>query len=105
VGDVTGRSTSSMTVKWNTWLLSYSSYRTFYRDVWDGACLSDSLIRDLNYEYIYKMDSSDRFVSNIRSQDFMQVSYDALKSETLGTRLYLEFLKLATSSKARYPLK
>jgi hypothetical protein len=66
-------------------LLSY-----YLSDVWDGAWLPDTLIRDMNYGHIFKMDSSDRFVSDISFQDFMQVSYNALKSETMGKRLCLE---------------
>ena len=64
---------------------------TYYlSDIWNGAWLPDTLIRDMSYGHIFKMDSSDRFVSDISSQDFRQVSYNELKSETMGKRLCLE---------------
>ena len=66
-------------------LLSY-----YLSDVWDGAWLPDTLIRDMKYGHIFKMDSSDRFVNNITTQDFRHVPYNELKSETMGKRLCLE---------------
>jgi len=57
----------------------------------------------MSYGRIYKMDRSDGFVSNIRSQDFCRYLLIRLKSETLRARLYLKSLRLATSSQARYP--
>ena len=64
---------------------------TYYlSDIWNGAWLPDTLIRDMSYGHIFKMDSSDRFVSDISYHDSLQVSYDELKSETMGKRLCLE---------------
>jgi len=66
-------------------LLSY-----YLSDVWEGAWLPDTLIKDMGYGHIFKMDSDDRFVNNISSKDYRKIPYDKLKSETKGKRLCLE---------------
>jgi len=66
-------------------LLSY-----YLSDVWEGAWLPDTLIKDMNYGHIYKMDSDDKFIENISSKDYRKVNFDTLKSNTKGKRLCLE---------------
>lgn len=66
-------------------LMSY-----YLSDVWDGVWLPDTLIRDMSYGHIFKMDSDDEFVHNISSQPWNKLTYSELKRETYGKRLSLE---------------
>jgi hypothetical protein len=66
-------------------LLSY-----YMSDVWEGAWLPDTLIRDMSYGHIFKMDSDDNFVETISSKTHRKITYSKLKSETKGKRLCLE---------------
>lgn len=66
-------------------LLSY-----YLSDVWDGAWIPDTIIGDMSYGHIFKMDSDDKFVPNISTKPYRKVTYSALKKETCGKRLCLE---------------
>ena len=66
-------------------LMSY-----YLSDVWDGAWLPDTLIRDMIYGHILKMDSDDRFVPDITSRPWRKSTYTELKKDTYGKRLCLE---------------
>lgn len=66
-------------------LLSY-----YVSDCWEGAWLPDTLIGDMSYGHIFKMDCDDNFVSNVSSSDYRRKSYQQLTEETMGTRLCLE---------------
>ena len=66
-------------------LMSY-----YLSDVWDGAWLPDTLIRDMSYGHIFKMDSDNEFVPDIGSLDWSKVTYSELKRRTYGSRLCLE---------------
>ena len=41
----------------------------YLSDVWESVWLPDTLIGDMNYGHIFKMDSDNRFVSNISSKE------------------------------------
>jgi len=66
-------------------LLSY-----YLSDVWDGAWIPDTIISDMSYGHIFKMDSDDKFVEGISSQPWRKATYSDLKKETSGKRLCLE---------------
>jgi len=66
-------------------LLSY-----YLSDVWDGAWVPDTLIGDMNYGHIFKMDSEDRFIDGISSKQYRKVPFEDLEKATCGTRLCLE---------------
>ena len=66
-------------------LLSY-----YLSDVWDGAWIPDTIIGDMSYGHIFKMDSDDRFIDEIRSKQYRKLTFDDLKKATGGTRLCLE---------------
>lgn len=66
-------------------LLSY-----YLSDVWKGAWLPDTLIRDMSYGHIFKMGSEDKFVSGITEKPWRKVKYNDLRKATCGKRLCLE---------------
>lgn len=66
-------------------LLSY-----YLSDVWDGAWIPDTILKDMNYGHIFKMDSDERFMPEMGSKRHRRISYADLKKATCGTRLCLE---------------
>jgi len=75
-------------------LLSY-----YVSDVWEGAWLPDTLIVDMRYGHIFKMDSDPQRLGLDISQEqwmkeeWMRVPYDELKKKLSGQRLCLEYAK------------
>jgi len=70
-------------------LLSY-----YVADVWDGAWLPDTLIVDMRYGHIFKMDSNpQRLGSDISQEAWMRVPYRELKKKLRGRRLCLEYVR------------
>jgi hypothetical protein len=70
-------------------LLSY-----YVSDVWDGAWLPDTLIVDMKYGHIFKMDSDpQRLGRDISRETWMKVPYTQLKGKLRGQRLCLEYAK------------
>jgi len=70
-------------------LLSY-----YVADVWDGAWLPDTLIVDMRYGHIFKMDSDpQRLGSDISQEAWMKVPYRQLKKKLRGRRLCLEYVR------------
>ena len=65
----------------------------YLSDVWDGAWLPDTLIKDMSYGHIFKMDSDPEFVPNIDSQSWRKATYSELKKRTQGKRLCLDSIK------------
>ena len=71
--------------------VEFMSY--YLSDVWDGAWLPDSLIKDMKYGHIYKMDNTNAFIPKIEEETFYQVMYPELKKRVSGKRLGLEYSK------------
>lgn len=71
--------------------VEFMSY--YLSDVWDGAWLPDSLIKDMKYGHIYKMDSSNAFIPNISEETFYLLPYDELREMVTGKRLGLKYSK------------
>jgi len=70
-------------------LLSY-----YVSDVWEGAWLPDTLIVDMQYGHIFKMDSdSQRLGLDISQEQWMKVPYAQLKKKLSGQRLCLQYAK------------
>jgi len=70
-------------------LLSY-----YVADAWDGAWLPDTLIVDMRYGHIFKMDSDpQRLGSDISQEGWMRVPYRQLKKKLRGRRLCLEYVR------------
>lgn len=70
-------------------LISY-----YISDAWEGAWLPDTLIVDMRYGHIYKMDSSSKSLSHdISHEDWFKVPYTELNKRLVGKRLCLEYVK------------
>lgn len=70
-------------------LLSY-----YLSDVWDGAWLPDTMIVDMAYGHIFKMDSDPKVLgSAITPPERFTTSYKTLKQKLAGKRLCLEYVK------------
>jgi hypothetical protein len=70
-------------------LLSY-----YVSDVWEGAWLPDTLIVDMQYGHIFKMDNdSQRLGLGISTEEWMKVPYEQLRKKLSGNRLCLEYVK------------
>lgn len=70
-------------------LLSY-----YISDVWEGAWLPDTLIVDMEYGHIYKMDSDTEAMGfDITKEDWLKIPYEQLKSKLKGNRLLLKYIK------------
>jgi len=70
-------------------LISY-----YISDAWNGAWLPDTLIVDMHYGHIYKMDSSSKSLNHdISHEDWFKVPYDELNKRLVGKRLCLEYVK------------
>ncbi len=66
-------------------LLSY-----YLSDVWDGCWLPDTLINDMNYGHIFKMEGDTKINAGITAKTHRIKNYDELKKQTMGRRLCLE---------------
>ena len=70
-------------------LLSY-----YISDAWNGAWLPDTLIVDMQYGHIYKMDSSSTHLDHdISHEDWFKVPYTELDKRLVGDRLCLEYVR------------
>jgi hypothetical protein len=70
-------------------LLSY-----YISDVWNGAWLPDTLIVDMRYGHIFKMDSSSEWLAHdISHEDWFRVPYTELNKKLVGKRLCLKYAK------------
>ncbi|MFQ5887942.1 MAG: hypothetical protein ACE5HY_04520 [Candidatus Hydrothermarchaeales archaeon] len=76
-------------------LISY-----YISDVWDGAWLPDTLIRDMSYGHIFKMDSDPQVIGPVEER--RKVTYSELKRRLTGKRLCLNYAK--DSSELRKPI-
>lgn len=76
-------------------LLSY-----YLSDVWEGAWLPDTLIGDMSYGHIFKMESDAALLGGIEPR--RRVTYAELKKRLSGTRLCLEYAK--ASEELRKPV-
>jgi hypothetical protein len=70
-------------------LVELMSY--YISDVWDGAWLPDTLIGDMSYGHIFKMDSDAQLLGGIEER--RRVTYSQLKSKLGGNRLCLKHVK------------
>ncbi len=70
-------------------LLSY-----YLSDVWDGAWLPDTLIKDMKYGHVFKMDSDPKMLGleEIAPRERFLTSFDELDSRLCGNRLCLEYI-------------
>lgn len=67
---------------------------SFYlSDVWDGSWLPDTLIVDMRYGHIFKMDSSNKVIGSKTKDKRAIMKYADLKKMLSGKRLCLEYLK------------
>jgi len=78
-------------------LLSY-----YLSDAWDGAWLPDTLIRDMTYGHIYKMDSDPRMLGLNTIGSGFKNPYGELKSKLRGRRLCLEYASDSTELNKPY---
>ena len=79
-------------------LLSY-----YLSDVWEGSWLPDTLIVDMRYGHIYKMDSDPRMLgADITKEEWLKLPYKQLKSKLKGNRLLLEYVKDAPELNSPY---
>jgi hypothetical protein len=84
-------------------LLSY-----YVSDVWDGAWLPDTLIVDVQYGHIFKMDGGSQRLRLGSSQEQlviekrMKLPYEQLKEKLSGNRLCLEYVKKSDVLKGPY---
>ena len=84
-------------------LLSY-----YVADVWEGAWLPDTLIVDVQYGHIFKMDNDlkrlDLAISKepLVMEERMRVPYEQLKKKLRGKRLCLEYVKKSGVLKEPY---
>lgn len=63
-------------------------------DVWDGAWLPDTLIVDMRYGHIFKLDSDpQRLGADISRENWMKVPHSQLKRKLRGRRLCLEYAR------------
>ena len=70
-------------------LISY-----YLSDVWDGAWLPDTLIGDMSYGHIFKLDNSAEFLGyDIATHDHRKSTYTKLNQDLSGKRLCLQYAK------------
>jgi hypothetical protein len=73
-------------------LVELMSY--YLSDVWDGAWLPDTLIGDMSYGHIFKLDDSAEFLGyDITKAGHRKLTYAKLKQDLSGTRLCLTYAK------------
>ena len=81
-------------------LLSY-----YLSDVWDGSWLPDTLIRDMKYGHIFKMDSDPEILGDgdeIKNKKRFIAPYTELNSKLCGDRLCLNYIKHSEELKKPY---
>ncbi len=79
-------------------LLSY-----YLSDAWDGAWLPDTLIVDMSYGHIYKMDSSSAALgTNINGNKRFITSHKDIDKSLKGKRLMLNYVKNEDTFKKAY---
>lgn len=69
-------------------LLSY-----YLSDIWEGAWLPDTLIVNMRYGHIFKMDDTSQIIGSKAEDERAKVPYQELKSRLKGKRLCLEYIK------------
>jgi hypothetical protein len=75
-------------------LLSY-----YVSDVWEGAWLPDTLIVDMQYGHIFKMDDNSQRLGlditqeQLMAEEWMKVPYEQLRKKLSGNSLCLEYVK------------
>ena len=80
-------------------LVELMSY--YLSDAWDGAWLPDTLIRDMGYGHVFKMDDDPDYLEyDIASRDYRKKSYTSLKKSLAGKRLCLSYAKDSDALKA-----
>ena len=66
----------------------------YLSDIWDGSWLPDTLIRDMSYGHIFKMDSDPAMLEqDISNETWLITPYAELKSKLGSKRLCLELIK------------
>lgn len=79
-------------------MLSY-----YLADVWDGAWVPDTLLLDMSYGHIFKMDSDPAFVSkNLPNQKWFIKPVEELKANLVGKRHCLDYIKDCEELKKPY---
>ncbi|MFN3466424.1 MAG: hypothetical protein ACK4WF_01820 [Candidatus Brocadiales bacterium] len=79
-------------------MLSY-----YLADVWDGAWVPDTLLLDMSYGHIFKMDSDPAFVSkNLPNEKWFIKPAKELKTYLVGDRLCLDYIKDCDELKKPY---
>lgn len=70
-------------------LMSY-----YLSDAWEGAWLPDTLIRDMMYGHIFKLDDDPKYLGyDITVRDWRKLTYSSLKRGLSGKRLCLQYVK------------
>lgn len=69
-------------------LLSY-----YLSDVWEGAWLPDTLIVDMLYGHIFKMENDPKIIDSKAKDERAKVPYKELKRRLKGKRLCLNYIK------------
>jgi hypothetical protein len=69
-------------------LLSY-----YLSDIWEGAWLPDTLIIDMAYGHIYKMETDKKIIGHKLTDPRATVKYKDLRKKLAGKRLCLEYVK------------
>lgn len=69
-------------------LLSY-----YLSDIWEGVWLPDTLIVNMRYGHIFKMDDTPQIIGSKAEDDRAKSPYQEIKSRLKGKRLCLEYIK------------
>jgi hypothetical protein len=79
-------------------LMSY-----YLSDVWDGAWLPDTLIVDMRYGHIFKMDNMKEYLDyNIENHDHRKISFTELDDKLYGNRKCLDYVKGSSTLNTPY---
>ncbi|MBI5125575.1 MAG: hypothetical protein HZA70_05015 [Planctomycetes bacterium] len=66
----------------------------YLADVWDGALIPDTLLVDMSYGHVFKMDSDPNYVSkNLPNEKWFIKPVKELKTYLVGKRLCLDYIK------------
>jgi hypothetical protein len=71
--------------------------------VWDGAWLPDTLIRDMKYGHVFKLDDDPKYLGyDITTRGHRKKTYTSLKTSLSGRRLCLDYIKGSDSLNSPY---
>src|SRR3990167_1146995 len=75
----------------------------YLADVWDGALIPDTLLVDMSYGHVFKMDSDPNYVSkNLPNEKWFIKPVEELKTYLVGKRLCLDYIKDCEELKKPY---